>query len=32
MTDDIHIDGHNEEAEFEREDLGAKPVILFWSA
>ena len=29
MTDDIHIDGHNEEAEFEREDLGAKPVILF---
>ena len=29
MTDNIHIDGHNEEAEFEREDLGAKPVILF---
>ncbi len=29
MTDDIHIDEHNEEAEFEREDLGAKPVILF---
>ncbi len=29
MADDIHIDGHNEEAEFEREDLGAKPVILF---
>lgn len=29
MTDDIHIDGHNEDAEFEREDLGAKPVILF---
>ena len=29
MTDDIHIDGHNEEAEFERQDLGAKPVILF---
>lgn len=29
MTDDTHIDGHNEEAEFEREDLGAKPVILF---
>jgi hypothetical protein len=22
MTDDIHIDGHNEEVEFEREDLG----------
>ena len=29
MTDDIHIDGHNEETEFEREDLGAKPIILF---
>ena len=29
MTDDIHIDGHNEEAEFERRDLAAKPVILF---
>jgi hypothetical protein len=29
MTDDIHIDGHNEEEEFEREDLAAKPVILF---
>jgi len=29
MADDIHIDGHNEEPEFEREDLGAKPVILF---
>ncbi len=29
MTDNIHIDGHNEQAEFEREDLAAKPVILF---
>lgn len=29
MTDNIHIYGHNDEAEFEREDLGAKPVILF---
>ena len=29
MTDDIHIHGHNEEAEFERRDLAAKPVILF---
>lgn len=29
MTDDIHIDGHDEEAEFERQDLAAKPVILF---
>ncbi|MGA9811284.1 MAG: hypothetical protein WBQ64_00825 [Terriglobales bacterium] len=29
MTDDIHIDGHDGEEEFEREDLRAKPVILF---
>ena len=29
MTDDTHIDGHNEEAEFERRDLAAKPIILF---
>ena len=29
MSDDIHIDGHNEEADFERQDLGAKPIILF---
>ena len=28
MTD-IHIDGQNEEVEFEREDLGAKPIIVF---
>jgi hypothetical protein len=28
MTDHIHLDGHNEE-EFEREDLGAKPIIIF---
>ena len=28
MTDNIHFDGHNEE-EFEREDLGAKPIIIF---
>ena len=29
MSDDIHIDGHNEEIEFEREDLGAKPILIF---
>ena len=29
MTDDLHIDGHNEEMEFEREDLGAKPILIF---
>jgi hypothetical protein len=28
MTDNIHLDGHDEE-EFEREDLGAKPIIVF---
>jgi hypothetical protein len=28
MTDNIHFDGHDEE-EFEREDLGAKPIIIF---
>jgi hypothetical protein len=29
MSDDIHIDGQNEEVEFEREDLGAKPILIF---
>ena len=29
MTDDIHIDGQNEEMDFEREDLGAKPILIF---
>ena len=29
MRDDIHIDGHNEEAGFEREDLGPKPILIF---
>ncbi len=29
MSDDIHIDGHNEEVEFEREDLAAKPILIF---
>jgi hypothetical protein len=29
MADDVHIDGHNEEMDFEREDLGAKPILIF---
>jgi hypothetical protein len=29
MSDDIHIDGQNEEMDFEREDLGAKPIFTF---
>jgi hypothetical protein len=29
MNEDIHIDGQNEEVEFEREDLGAKPILIF---
>jgi hypothetical protein len=29
MTDDLHIDGQNEEMDFEREDLRAKPILLF---
>lgn len=29
MTDNLHLDGHNEDPEFEREDLGAKPIIIF---
>jgi hypothetical protein len=29
MSDDIHIDGQNEEVDFEREDLGAKPILIF---
>jgi hypothetical protein len=28
MSDDIHIDGHNK-AEFEQEDLSAKPILTF---
>lgn len=32
MSDEIHIDGHHEEAEFEREDLGAKPILIFLAA
>ena len=29
MSDDTHIDGHNEEMDFEREDLTPKPILLF---
>ena len=29
MSDDTHIDGHNQEVEFEREDLAPKPILLF---
>jgi len=28
MTDDIHVDGHND-AEFERQDLASRPILLF---
>ena len=31
MSDYRDIDGRNEEAEFEREDLAAKPSSSFWS-
>jgi len=30
MSDDNHIGGHNQEADFEREDLSAKPILLFF--
>ena len=29
MSDDMDIDGPNQEVEFEREDLAAKPIIIF---
>jgi hypothetical protein len=29
MNEDVHIDGQNQEVEFEREDLAAKPILLF---
>jgi hypothetical protein len=29
MSEDIHLDGQNEEVEFEREDLAAKPILIF---
>jgi hypothetical protein len=32
MSEDIHIDGQNEEVEFEQEDLGARPILIFLAA
>ena len=32
MREDIHIDGQNEEVEFEQEDLGARPILIFLAA
>ena len=29
MNEDTHLDGQNEEAGFEREDLAAKPILIF---
>jgi hypothetical protein len=29
MSDDTHIGGHNQEMDFEREDLAPKPILLF---
>ncbi len=29
MSEDTHIDGHNQEVEFEREDLAPKPIFIF---
>lgn len=29
MTDDLHIDGQNEKMDYEREDLGARPILIF---
>jgi hypothetical protein len=29
MSDDTHIDGHNREMDFEREDLRPKPILIF---
>jgi hypothetical protein len=29
MNDDTHIDGHNQEMDFEREDLAPKPILIF---
>jgi hypothetical protein len=29
MSHDFHIDGQNENEEFEREDLGARPILIF---
>src|SRR5216684_5977300 len=32
MSDDTHIDGHNQEMDFEREDLAPKPILIFLGA
>jgi hypothetical protein len=32
MSDDTHIDGRNEEMDFEREDLAPKPILIFLGA
>jgi hypothetical protein len=32
MSEHIHIDGQNEEVEFEQEDLGARPILMFLAA
>src|SRR5713101_4759527 len=32
MNDDTHIDGHNQEMDFEREDLAPKPILIFLGA
>ena len=29
MADDLHIDGENEKMDYEREDLGARPILIF---
>src|SRR5579862_5254070 len=29
MTDNLHLDGHNEKMDYEREDLGARPILIF---
>ena len=29
MSEDTHIDGHNQEMDFEREDLSPKPILIF---
>jgi hypothetical protein len=32
MSEDNHIDGHNQEMDFEREDLTPKPILIFLGA
>jgi len=29
MNEDTHMDGHNQEVDFEREDLAPKPILIF---